>query len=258
MKDAIKMIASLVIFATVACVALAFVYDGTKDTIAAHSAEALKAAQQEIFPDATFTEIAPNTALVSDDKAVIFDVDKDKNGTVTKAQQWKVEKDGSTAGVLIQARSAGFQDYIVALVGVGADGKIAGVRITYDADTPGFGLNAANPQYFVNKATKTTFYDQFTGMSVNKPIKVQKDDGDVIALTGATITSRAVSLLVSQAAKQGSAWLASNGGAPAAVSEPAVENADNTATPTEPTLESADNTPAPTEPTVNADVGGNE
>jgi Na+-translocating ferredoxin:NAD+ oxidoreductase RnfG subunit len=43
-------------------------------------------------------------------------------------------------------------------------------------------------------------------------IAVAKDGGQVTAITAATISSRAVSALVAEAAKQGSAWLASNGG----------------------------------------------
>jgi electron transport complex protein RnfG len=200
------MVAALVIFSTVACVALAFVYQGTKPTIDAQAANNLKAAQQELFPGCDFTEIE----LASEKSGVTFDTDTDKSGAVTARYQWSAAKDGQIQGVLVRAHTAGFQDAITALVGVDMDGKIKGVNILSIADTPGLGMNAVSPTYYVDKATKTTFSGQFAGMPVTSNISVQKDGGDVVALTAATISSRAISLLVNEAAKQGWAWLEQN------------------------------------------------
>ena len=191
MKDTIKMVSALVIFATVACVGLAFVYEGTKPVIAERAKADLDAALQELFPDAdTFEEIS----LSSSNPAVRFDA------------VYSAKKGGQLNGVAVQAASGGFNDDITILAGIGSDGSITGVKILANTETPGLGANAAKPNYYVDKDNETTFYGQFKGMTTN--IAVQKDGGRVIAITAATITSRAVTLAVSEAVKAGAAWLA--------------------------------------------------
>jgi electron transport complex protein RnfG len=203
MNDMVKMVLAIVVFATVACVGLAFVYDGTKKPIAENATKTLNTALKAVFPDAddNFPEIEKPLSATS-------------GSGVTFGKAYKATKNGALIGIAINATDAGFNDAVTALVGVGADGKISGVRMLVNTDTPGLGANASSPTYFVDKpANKKTFYSQFDGMSVTGNIKVKKDGGDVIAITAATITSRAVSLLVSESAKAGSAWLAQNGGA---------------------------------------------
>jgi len=205
MKDSIKMIAAIVIFATVACVGLAFVYDGTKAVIAEHDKETLEAAQKTLFPDADSFETLWDG---SGDNPVVSGSDK-----VTFNAEYKAMKDGKVEGLIVNSQSYGFSDNVAALVGIDAAGKITGVNILSDNDTPGLGANAANDKYFVDKTKGITFYGQFTGMTIDNNIKVKKDGGDVTAITASTISSRAVSLLVSEALKAGYKWLSENGGA---------------------------------------------
>ncbi|MDR0639754.1 MAG: RnfABCDGE type electron transport complex subunit G [Spirochaetaceae bacterium] len=191
MKDTIKMVAALVIFATAACVGLAFVYEGTKPVIAERAKADLDAALRELFPDAdTFEEIS----LSSGNPAVRFDA------------AYSAKKGGQLSGVAVQAASGGFNDDITVLAGIGQGGSITGVKILSNTETPGLGANAAKANYYVDKDNGTTFYGQFKGMTAN--IAVQKDGGKVVAITAATVTSRAVTLAVSEAAKTGAAWLA--------------------------------------------------
>lgn len=191
MKDTIKMVAALVIFATAACVGLAFVYEGTKPVIAQRQKADLDAALKGLFPDAdTFEEVS----LSSGNPAVRFDA------------AYSAKQGGQLSGVAVQAASGGFNDDITILAGIGGDGSITGVKILANTETPGLGANAAKANYYVDKAGGTTFYGQFKGMSGS--IAVQKDGGNVVAITAATITSRAIALAVNEAAKAGAAWLA--------------------------------------------------
>jgi electron transport complex protein RnfG len=201
MKDTIKMIAAIVIFAVVACAGLAVVYQSTSQTIATRQKDDLDAALNSLFPKAQFDKIT-GTLTATDSKDVsIGDVYTAKIG-------------GQIIGVAINASGNGFSGTIATLVGVGIDGKISGVKILQISDTPGLGANAASDKYFIDKPAKTkTFYGQFAGMSANGKIAVQKDGGDVVAITASTITSRAVSLIVKNAAGAGSKWLAGQGAA---------------------------------------------
>jgi electron transport complex protein RnfG len=179
----------LALFSTVACVALAFVYAGTETQIAANQTAKLNDGLKDIFGDqAVFEEITVN-APASNNTAVTFNA------------AYSVKTNGTVSGIVINAQSQGFQDALIALVGVGADGKIVGVRLLQDKDTPGLGAKAAEPQ----------FYGQFTGMDAAGDIRVKKDGGIVDQVTAATISSRAVSLIVKTAVGAGLEWLTGGG-----------------------------------------------
>ena len=64
-------------------------------------------------------------------------------------------------------------------------GKVLGISVVNHTETAGLGAEAAS-----QGAAGTAFRSQFTGMSGS--VSVTKDGGQVDALTGATITSRAV------------------------------------------------------------------
>ena len=85
----------------------------------------------------------------------------------------------------------GYGGAVKCVVGIEADGKITAVEITDVAnETPGLGQNA----------TKPSFYEQFSGK--NSAITVVKSgakENEVNAVTGATITSNAVTKSVNLA-----------------------------------------------------------
>ncbi len=83
------------------------------------------------------------------------------------------------AGYVVQVAPSGFGGNLDVMVGVGADGACTGVSIIKHAETSGLGANA----------TKADFRDQFVGKT---NVSVTKDGGEIAALTGATITSRAI------------------------------------------------------------------
>lgn len=84
------------------------------------------------------------------------------------------------AGYVVEVGPTGFGGVIDMVVGVKDDGTISGISFISMSETSGLGQNAK----------KETFYGQFTGGS--GPFSVTKDGGTINALTGATITSRAV------------------------------------------------------------------
>ena len=83
------------------------------------------------------------------------------------------------AGYVVQVAPSGFSGVLDVMVGVNADGTCSGVSIISHSETSGLGANA----------TKEDFRNQFVGKS---NVAVTKDGGEIAALTGATITSRAV------------------------------------------------------------------
>ena len=192
----LKLGAILAAFATAACVGLAFVYTGTAEVIAVRAQADLEAALKDLFP------------LADDFRAVSGPLESGVS-TVTFGEAYDIIRGGALIGVAIRVTGPGFNGPIVSLVGVGADGQIAGAKILEHTDTPGLGANAASPKYFVNKAQGLTFMGQYAGKSVTDAFEVR---ADIIPITAATITSRGLSGAVSAAGKAGSAYLAARGG----------------------------------------------
>lgn len=92
--------------------------------------------------------------------------------------------DGEASSVALETQTTGFADKIGMIVAFDVkDDTILGLGVTTHKETPGLGANAKNDP---------SFAAQFKGKAIDKPIKVTNDGGDISALGGATITSRAV------------------------------------------------------------------
>ncbi len=93
------------------------------------------------------------------------------------------------AGYVIEVNCAGssFSGTLSIMVGVNADGTVSGVEILTSGETSGLGDNAKDPAWRA----------QFVGKSGS--VSVDKDGGEISAISGATITSRGVSAGVTSA-----------------------------------------------------------
>ncbi|MCD6107345.1 MAG: RnfABCDGE type electron transport complex subunit G [Caldisericaceae bacterium] len=156
--------------------ALAAVYKVTGPVISAQDAKTLQAGLSEVFPgDYQFEGIDEEFEL-SDSVVKIDDA-------------YIVKSNGGIIGLVLQVTSPGSQAPIKLLVGTKKDGTVSGVKILESLETPGLGANASNSDYYVEKENKITFLGQFKGKKFSDNF-VPKED--VIAITGATITSTAV------------------------------------------------------------------
>ncbi len=197
LKNMLKLGFILAAYATAACVGLAFVYAGTQTIIAQRQQADLEMALSDLFPESDgFKEI--DGELKSADTSVVF-----KNS-------YAVNRGNVPIGIAVRAVGASYGGPITVLVGVGADGKISGVKVLENKDTPGLGANASSPSYFVDRSAGITFQGQFKGKSVQDPFEVK---GDVAAITASTITSKAVSGIVKISSRTAAGWLAAQEGA---------------------------------------------
>lgn len=166
-----------VLFAITAVVAgaLGYVNSITKDKIAAIQSEKIQAAMKEIAPDAEgFLEV---TDFSSADKNVV--------------KAYEIRMDGAFGGLCVQTAPTGFGGKINMIIGIDKDGKIIGVRITSMTETAGLGT----------KTNENDWLAQFTGLSgtINLVKNVKIADTDVVAVSGATISSKAVTAGVQSA-----------------------------------------------------------
>ena len=88
-------------------------------------------------------------------------------------------------GYAVEVTPGGFDNTITMMVGVDNEGKVLGIDIISHTETAGLGAVAD-----AATAAGEAFRGQFAGKSGS--VSVSKDGGEIDALTGATITSRAV------------------------------------------------------------------
>ena len=101
--------------------------------------------------------------------------------------------DGAYLGSAVESTTMGFGGDLRVLVGFNAEGTILGYTILQASETPGLGAKA-------DKWFQKDGKGNIIGKSVaNGELKVNKDGGDVDAITASTITSRAFLKAVNQA-----------------------------------------------------------
>ena len=100
----------------------------------------------------------------------------------------------SDTGYAIEVTPGGFDNTITMMVGVDTEGKVLGISIIKHTETAGLGAVAA-----AGTPAGENFRGQFVGQSGS--VSVTKDGGQMDAITGATITSRAVCAGVNAALK---------------------------------------------------------
>ena len=120
---------------------------------------------------------------------------------------------GKLVAVAAEASVRGYAGAVRGLVGLDPDGTIRAVLITAQNETPGLGANVCQRQFrktIFNLFDKrpeglapTPVLDQFRGKVAEKGKhwRVKKDGGEIDYVTGATITSRAVTELTDKVAQ---------------------------------------------------------
>ena len=102
----------------------------------------------------------------------------DATGLVSKVYQ-------GANGYAVEVGPGGFDNTITMMVGVDNEGKVLGISIVSHTETAGLGAVAD-----ADTPKGIAFRDQFVGVS--GAAAVTKDGGTLDAITGATITSRAI------------------------------------------------------------------
>ena len=159
----LRLALTLLVITAVVAVALAGVNSITAPKIEQLNAEKTQQAIETVLPGGFDTQITDYT----DDTGLVTNVYSGANGYA------------------FEVTPAGFDNTITMMVGVDYDGKVLGISIVSHTETSGLGAVAA-----ASTSAGESFRGQFVGMSGS--VSVTKDGGEVDALTGATITSRAV------------------------------------------------------------------
>lgn len=101
-----------------------------------------------------------------------------------------LDSSGQPVGYVFTTSASGYGGLIKVMTGLDTTGAITGVELLEISETAGLGMNAQ----------KESFREQFVGLSGSVQVtKSAAGEGEITALTGATITSRAVTNAVNQA-----------------------------------------------------------
>lgn len=163
----LNMFLSLVVFTSVASLALAGVYNITLEPIAKveklKKENAIKQVIQGFDTIHTYEMVMPEQA-----RPLVFN---------------KGYKNDSLVGTAIQTYTLkGYSGLVELMVGFTPDGTITRIEVLQQKETPGLGT----------KMEQDFFKGQFYGKDPSSfKLKVKKDGGDVDAITAATISSRA-------------------------------------------------------------------
>ncbi|MDF2485364.1 MAG: electron transporter RnfG [Herbinix sp.] len=184
-RDAI----ALFLITLVSGLGLSYVYEVTKEPIAAQVIQKTLEANQAVFSEAaSFEEDDVLMALVegTDLEGMNADYAGVTIDNISRAYNSNNEIIGYNITV---STSAGYKDGIKFVYGYSLDGSIHGIEYLTISETAGLGMKAAEPEFlnqFLNK--------KVAAFSVSKTGATSEDQVD--AISGATITSKAVAYAV--------------------------------------------------------------
>ena len=166
----LRLAGTLLLITAVVAAALAGVNAITAPIIDELNAAATQEAISAVLPGGFDTELSEFT---------------DATGLVSKIYR-------GANGYAVEVGPGGFDNTITMMVGVDNEGKVLGISVVSHTETAGLGAVAD-----ADTPKGIAFRDQFVGQA--GAVSVTKDGGTIDAITGATITSRAICVGVNAA-----------------------------------------------------------
>lgn len=177
MKEILRLCFVLTVIAAVSAGVLAFVNQQTEEPIKNAMKEEEMSAVKSVLPP--FDNEADKDTLTLKDET-------------TEYKFYRGRKEGGIVGVAFTVIAPnGYSGDIKVMIGVDTEGVVQGVQILDHRETPGLGA----------KIETAAFRDQYNGKSIADPEvwDVIKDGGTFKHITGATISSRAVTHSIARA-----------------------------------------------------------
>lgn len=186
MKDAII----LFIITMLSGFMLGAVYEITKEPIAIAKENEKKSAYKEVFPDAmNFQKQDDDLLSKVNDSLISQNFGKVNVSEVANA----LDSSGSSLGYVITSTSKdGFGGDVKISVGITKDKKLNGIAFLTLAETPGLGMKAKGEKFSSQFKEKDATFLNVVKTGATKPDEID-------AISGATITSRAVTGAVNAA-----------------------------------------------------------
>lgn len=168
MKDMFKLGSILFVICALAALILGLTNNVTEPVIEERNIQANNESRKEVL------QLAEEFIEVKDVKGDLIE------------EVYQGKKGNKVVGYTIKTTPKGYGGKIEVMIGISNDGKISGVKVGNNSETPGLG----------SKSKDEPFKGQYTGKSTKTPLNVVKgsasSESDIVAISGATITSKAV------------------------------------------------------------------
>jgi electron transport complex protein RnfG len=178
MKDILKLSGILLLVTAIAGASLSMVNKITKPRIEEQKKAVTRLALAAALPSAATETIEP----IYENENILY-----YKGYLSADKKQLV-------GYAFIAKGLGYSSTIETMIGVNMMGTITGIKIMQQVETPGLGTKIEEIKY---GAKSPWFQDQFIGKNA-KGLAVDKDGGQIVSITGATISSRAVAKSINQ------------------------------------------------------------
>ncbi len=198
-----RLVASMAIAGFLSGVIIIAIYMLTFDTIKENKARELRQAVFKVLPEVSHMQ----KLHFADNKLIIVKSDGMDDEMIFAGY----DKDGKFIGYAIQGKGPGFQDTIHVLFGyLVSNTSLTGMEILDSRETPGLGDKIFKDMDFVS---------EFINLSMSKNIKAVKKgtkahDNEIDAITGATISAKAVVKIINKAFNKWSPRLPQQGNEP--------------------------------------------
>jgi len=188
-------------YAVVSCTVLALVNNLTSPVIKQNQINKANQSMKIVFNNAdSFEEVT--------------DFIPSSDTSITIKNMYLAKKSNNVIGAVTQVEGPTY-DRGTVIIGVDLTGTVTGLQILELSDSPGFGLKANDPTFFLPNGK--TFYGQFSGLKVEDGFKT---GSTIDAISGATITSKGIAALVTQGTYSCVKYLEQFGGSSASADAP--------------------------------------
>lgn len=162
-----NMIAALLVVSICSAASIGYVYQKTSEPIAKAKQAKIMTAIKEMVGTFDNNPIEEKTAISGND-----------------VELYPARENGTITSVAVKSFSnQGFGGKIELILGILMDGTVTGYKVTQQNETPGLG----------SQVTEEKFSSQFVGLNTHSnKFSLSKDGGEIDAVTGATISSKAV------------------------------------------------------------------
>ena len=214
--SSLRLVLTLAIAGLVSGMAIIGIYEATLPTITENKARELREAVFKVLPG-----VSQMQALVYRDDELIVVEAADKDEPVIYGGY---DEQGDFVGYAMPAAGPGFQDTIAILYGYNPAEKIVvGMEVLESRETPGLGDKIYKDAVFVGGFSSLSVEPEI--VAVKKGTKSQPNEID--AITGATISSKAVVRIINEAHTAWAAQLPAPGSEPQLrITEPAGAEAE--------------------------------
>ncbi len=169
MIEILKMSAFLLVVCAITAAALAFTDGITKERIAANQLKVEEEARKAVLGDLKYEKTASRKIPLGESEAEVFEC---------------FDASGAKVAVVLKGEGKGFGGKVEFILGANPKGEILGIRVISHNETPGLGT----------KVMSEGFLAQFKGLK-GRETAIKKEDpaGRIDAITGVTVSSRAIS-----------------------------------------------------------------